>query len=245
VNPLQSLLRADMTVQLRGFRSWILTIALPLLLLIVTSKGANSAARLGGADVPMQLALTVGLVSTGVIGYSLAIARDRDKGVLQRLRVTPAPTWTIMSSRCMVQIVAVLLMSVVVLVVAHFIDKVTLSPVGYVLTVIVTLLGSAMFLSIGQAIAALIPSADTLNAAGRLLYVPLIVLSVFGQSDVLGTAVELISRWSPGGCLEKLFSAVMGASAWTGETWLALLVSVGYTVLFGTIGIRWFRWTGR
>jgi len=107
------------------------------------------------------------------------------------------------------------------------------------------LLGSAVFLSIGQAIVGLIASADTLNAAGRLLYVPLIGLSLFGQSDRVGATLEMVSRWSPGGCLETLLSVAMGASAWNGQSWGALFASVGYTVVFAVIGIRWFRWVSR
>jgi ABC-2 type transport system permease protein len=245
LNPLKVLLRADVTVQLRSYRSLFLSFALPLIVLLVTSTGGKRTAKLGGPYVVVQLALTVGLVSIGAIGYAMSVARDRDQGVLQRLRVTPAPTWTIMGSRWVVQIAAVLVMSVVVLIAAAVIDSVTLSAAGYVMTIIVALLGSAVFLSIGQAIVGLIPSADTLNAAGRLLYLPLVGLSLFGRSDVLGAGFELVSRWSPGGCLETLLSAAMGASPWTGETWGALLVSAAYTAVFAGIGIRWFRWIGR
>ena len=238
---LRVLLRADTTAQMRTSLSLVLTFALPLILLVATGLGKNSAA-LGGTEFRISLALTVGLVSIGTVGYSLAIARDRDTGVFQRLRVTPAPTWTIMVSRWIVQLGAVLVMAIVVLVVAALFVGVTLPPQDYLFTVLVALLGSAVFLSIGQAIVGLIASADTLNAAGRLLYVPLIGLSLFGDTDRLGTTVELVSRWSPGGCLETLLSAAMGATPWSGQLWGALFASLGYTVVFAVIGIRWFRW---
>lgn len=238
---LKVLLRADGTAQVRTPYSLLLTFALPLILLVATGLGKNSAV-LGGPAFRISLALTVGLVSIGTVGYSLAIARDRDTGVFQRLRVTPAPTWTIMVSRWIVQLGAVLIMAIVVLVIAAVFLGLTFSAQDYLFTVLVALLGSAVFLSIGQAIVGLIASADTLNAAGRLLYVPLIGLSLFGNTDRLGTTVEMVSRWSPGGCLETLLSAAMGATAWSGQSWGALLASVGYTVLFAVIGIRWFRW---
>lgn len=241
---LQVLLRADSTAQVRTRLSLVITFALPLILLVATGLGKNSAA-LGGPEFRISLALTVGLVSIGTVGYSLATARDRDSGVFQRLRVTPTRTWTIMVSRWIVQLGAVLAMSIVVLVVAALFLGITLPPQDYLFTVMVALLGSAVFLSIGQAIVGLIASADTLNAAGRLLYVPLIALSLFGNSDRLGTTVEMVSRWSPGGCLETMLSAAMGATAWNGQCWEALLASVGYTVVFGVIGIRWFRWVSR
>jgi ABC-2 type transport system permease protein len=245
LNPLKVLLRADITTQLRSYRSLFLSFALPILVLIVTSSGGKRAAKLGGADVVVQLALTVGLVSICTIGFSTLVARDRDRGIFQRLRVTPAPAWTIMGSRWIVQVMAVLVMSIVVLIAGAAIVGVGLSAGGYVATVVVALLGSAVFLSIGQAIVGLIPNADTLNAAGRLLYIPLIGLSLFGQSDVLGTPFELVSRWSPGGCLETLLSSAMGATSWTGQTWGAVLASAAYVVVFAGVGIRWFRWTGR
>lgn len=238
---LQALLRADGAAQVRSYRSLVLTLILPLILLVATGLGKRSNA-LGGPEFRISLALTVGLVSVGTVGYSLAVARDRDAGVFQRLRVTPAPTWTIMGSRWIVQLGAILLMTIVVLVVAALFVGVTLPAQDYLFTVLVALLGSAVFLSVGQAIVGLIPSADTLNAAGRLLYVPLIGLSLFGDTDRLGTTVELVSRWSPGGCLETMLSAAMGATAWSGQTWGALFASVGYTVVFAGLGIRWFRW---
>lgn len=238
------LLRADGTAQVRTPLAVVITFALPLILLIATGLGKNGAV-LGGPEFRISLALTVGLVSIGTIGYSLAIARDRDIGVFQRLRVTPAPTWTIMVSRWIVQLVAVLVMTIVVLVVAALFVGITLAPQDYLFTVVVALLGSAVFLSIGQAIVGLIASAETLNAAGRLLYVPLIGLSIFGNTDRLGTTVEQVSRWSPGGCLETMLSAAMGATAWDGQCWGALFASAGYTVVFAVIGIRWFRWVSR
>ena len=245
VGPLRSLLRADVTVQMRSYRALFLSFALPLIVLFVTGTGGKRTAKLGGTFVVIQLALTVGLVSIGAIGYALSVARDRDRGILQRLRVTPAPTWTIMGSRWIIQVAAVVVMAIIVLVVGGIVESVTLAAGRYVATVIVAMLGSAVFLSIGQAIAGLIPSADTLNAVGRLLYIPLIGLSLFGQSDVLGTPVELISRWSPGGCVETLLSAAMGASSWSGQAWGALLACVAYIAVFATLGIRWFRWAGR
>jgi len=241
---LKVLLRADVTAQVRAPLSLVFTLALPLILLVTTGLGKNSTV-LVGPGFRISLALTVGLVSIGTVGYSLSIARDRDIGVFQRLRVTPTPTWAIMVSRWIVQLGAVLVMDIVVLLVAAVFLGMTLSPQAYVFTILVTLLGSAVFLSIGQAIVGLIASADTLQAAGRLLYVPLIALSLFGNTDRFGTAVQMVSRWSPGGCLETLLSAAMGASASSDQTWGALFASLGYTVVFAVIGIRWFRWVSR
>ena len=51
------------------------------------------------------------------MGYTNAIARDRDKGVFQRLRVAPLPTWAIMGSRLSVQLLLILCSTIAVFVV--------------------------------------------------------------------------------------------------------------------------------
>ena len=241
---LQVLLRADTAVQLRNKRSLVLSLFLPLAMMFALFS-AKRAKVLGDPRLLIAECVTVGIVTLAVIGYSTAVARDREQGVFQRLRVTPAPTWTILCSRFVVQVAAVLVMAVAVLVAAYAVEHVALDLVGYLLTLAVVVLGAVVFLSIGQAIVGLIPSAETLNAIGRFILIPLIGLSLFGHTDVLGTTFEYISRWSPGGAFSSLLAGAMNPSLWSGETWGALVVSLGYSALFGGVGIRWFRWTAR
>jgi ABC-2 type transport system permease protein len=58
-------------------------------------------------------AITLGIASIAILGYTATVARDRELGVFQRLRVTPAPTWAIMVSRLAIQILSMLVMAVV------------------------------------------------------------------------------------------------------------------------------------
>ena len=74
------------------------------------------------------LAITYGLLSTSLLGYAITIARDREKGVFQRLRVTPAPTWTIMTSRLAMQAIANLIIAIVVVIVGTRIHHISPSP---------------------------------------------------------------------------------------------------------------------
>src|SRR5882724_9773484 len=87
---LKSLLRADFTTQWRNRRSFILVLLVPVIILI-SWKGVID--KLGGAFA-LSTCITIGLVAIGLMGYCNSIARDRDKGVFQRLRVAPIPSWT-------------------------------------------------------------------------------------------------------------------------------------------------------
>src|SRR5438309_8161526 len=241
---LRALLQADLTVQLRNGRALTLTFRLPLVLLYGLSAGKRRA-QLGGPIVDVALALTLGIASIAILGYTASVARDRELGVFQRLRVTPAPTWTIMVSRLAVQILSMLVMTVVVLVAAAVVEKVTLDPAAYLLTLAIVIVSSAVFLGVGQALVGLIKSVDTVNAVGRLSFLPLVALGLFGHSDIFGTTFETISRWSPGGAVATLLAGAMQTAAWSTDTWGAFLASVLYAVVFAGVGIRWFQWSTR
>src|SRR5579864_6617336 len=159
---LRALLRADVTVQSRNGRALLLTFFPPLAVLYGLST-AKRGAQLGGPIVTVAFALTLGIALIAILGYTASVARDRELGVFQRLRVTPAPTWTIMVSRLVVQIVSMLAMAVVVLVAAAVLENLTLDPVAYLLTLLMVIVSSAVFLGVGQALVGLIKSPDTVN----------------------------------------------------------------------------------
>ncbi len=239
---LKALLRADFTAQLRNGRALIVNFVVPVVLLyaLFTNKRGS---QLGNANSRIAIVLMVGMITLAIAIYSVTIARDRERGVFQRLRTTPAPSWTIMASRLAVQEVAILLLGVVVLIAARILEGISLSPGAYGLTLVVLLLSSATFLGIGQALVGLVKSADAVIAVAPLTAVPLLALGLLGHSTALGDTVETIARWSPGGVVASLLSGAMEPSSWTSDTWWALLASVAYSVLFAGIGIRWFRWS--
>jgi ABC-2 type transport system permease protein len=241
---LTSLLRADFTVLVKNKRALIISIALPLILLITTNS-AKGTDRLGGALFVIGLCTAYGLAATSILGYALTVARDREKGVFQRLRVTPAPTWAIMSSRLAVQVVANLLIALVVLIIGSGLHHVTFSVGQYLLFLLISILGGAVFLAIGQSMVGLLKSADTVNAGARIVFVLLIFLGLFGQSGVLGSTWESISQWSPVGVVMTLFAGVLDLSAWGVRESLCIVACFGYTVFFAAIGIRWFQWEAR
>jgi ABC-2 type transport system permease protein len=245
-----SLFRADFTVLLRSVRMIALNLALPIIVLIIFSlhsgQGNGSAAAgltAGGFDI--GLALTYGLMSSSLIGYSITVARDRDAGVFQRLRVTPAPTWAIMASRVLVQLVVNLIMTVIVIVLGAILFKTTFSFGQYLLVAGVALLGGIMFLAIGQAVVGLVRSATAVNAVGRVLYVILLLLGLLGSSGLLGDTVKSIADWTPVGAMINLFESALSLAAWGSDQTTAIIAIAIYIVVGAFIGIRWFRWDSR
>lgn len=241
---MSSLLRADSIVLFNSKTSVILSVFLPIVIVVISSFG-KSQSRLGGAALIMGLALTIGLLTSCLLGYSITLAHDRESGVLQRLRVTPAPGWMIMTSRLVVQVATNLVSSVVVVIVGSALHHLSLTLGQYLLVLVVAVLGAAMFLALGQALVGLVRTSTAVNATGRLLMVVLILLGLLGGTGILGDTMKIVADWSPVGALMILFSDVMGNVPWSGQDSYALLACVGYIVVFAYLGIRWFRWESR
>jgi ABC-2 type transport system permease protein len=237
-----SLLRADFTTQWRNRRAVVLSLLVPVIIL-ATWKGL--AATVGGPFV-LSNSIAIGLIATGLMGYSNSVARDRDKGIFQRLRVAPVTSWTIMASRLIVQLVMIIMITTIVFIGGSKFDNVTLSPSGYMLTYITAIVGGAVYLSLGQMIVGLITNPETVSATTRLVYFVFIMSGMLGELYIalnkVGTEIRDIIGWSPYGTVKTILAVGMDPAKWNNEATMALLVTVLYAIVFTTIGIKKFTW---
>jgi ABC-2 type transport system permease protein len=237
---LTALLRADFTAQWRNRRSVVLILLIPVIILISWQGLVD---KLGGAFV-LSNCITIGLNAIGLMGYSTSIARDRDKGIFQRLRVAPLTAWPIMTSRLTVQLAMISLVTTAVFVAGFFVDHISLSPAGYALGFAMAFVGGALYLGLGQAIVGLIKNAETVNAVTRLVYFVFIMVGMFAELGALKPLAEAV-RWSPYGTVKHILSAGMQPATWSRHSTEALLVSIGYALVFSALGIKWFRWSSK
>ena len=233
-----SLLRADFTTQWRNRRAVVLTLIVPCIILL-SWKGLIN--RVGGPFV-LANAITIGLFASGLMGYSNTVARDRDKGIFQRLRVAPIPPWTIIASRLLVQLAMIIVVTTVVFVIGKDFDGIGLTPAAYTLTYFTAIIGGSVSLSLGQMIVGYIKNPETVNSTTRLVYIAFIIVGMFGELNQLGDVVDHAVHWSPYGTVKTILSTGMTPDAWNSDTTTALLATIGYTNVFTTLGIKWFKW---
>ena len=236
-----SLLRADLTTQWRNRRSFVLVLLVPVIILISWQSIIDKM----GAAFALSTCITIGLVAIGLMGYSNSIARDRDKGIFQRLRVAPLPLWCIMASRLTVQLMMIILLTVIVFVAGYYIDHVSISPAGYALTFLTALIGGAVYLGLGQVIVGLIQNPETVNSTSRLIYFVFIMVGMFGEFGLLGDQIKQLAVWSPYGTVKRIISAGMEPDKWNAQMSLALLITFGYAALFSAVGIKKFKWNSK
>jgi len=236
---LKSLLRADFTTQWRNRRSVALTLIVPIIIL-VSWKGLIS------GPFVLSNSITIGLIAIGLMGYSNSIARDRDKGVFQRLRVAPVPSWSIMASRLLVQLAMILLVTTAVFIIGAKVNGVTLTPAGYAVTYLTAILSGMLYLSLGQVIVGRIQNPETVNSTSRLAYFVFLMVGMFGEIYMNMHKIDPMLRnviiYSPYGTVKTLLAASMEPSKWNSDTNMALLVTIGYTIVCTVLGIKWFKW---
>jgi ABC-2 type transport system permease protein len=236
---LAALLRADFITQWRNRRSMILILLIPVIILL---SWAPLVPVFGGAFV-LSNSITIGLTAIGLMGYSNSIARDRDKGIFQRLRVAPLQPWSIMASRLAVQLAMILSLTATVFIAGARFAQIVLPVNGYLLGFVMAFMGGTVYLGLGQAIVGLIKNVETVNAVTRLVYFVFIMVGMFAEMGKLGESMGNIVRWSPYGTVKNLLATAMEPGNWNRQTTEELLVTVGYAVFFSGLGIRWFRWS--
>jgi len=239
---LKTLLRADFTTQWRNRRAVILTLVVPVIILMTWKPLIEKT----GAPFVLSNSIVLGLIATGLMGYSNSIARDRDKGIFQRLRVAPIPSWSIMASRILVQLAMIIILTTAVFVIGNSFDKITLSPAGYIVTYFTAIIGGVLYLSLGQMIVGRIKNPETVNATVRLVYFLFIIGGMLGEllvvSDPKYKIVGQIVIWSPYGTARTILAAGMEPSKWNNDASMALLVTIGYAAICTILGIKWFKW---
>jgi ABC-2 type transport system permease protein len=235
---LVSLLRADFMTLWRNRRSVVLTLVVPVIILI---SWKDLISRMG-APFAISNCITIGLIATGLMGYSNSIARDRDRGIFQRLRVAPLTLTSIMISRLLVQLFMILLVTLIVFIAGYYFDQISMPLSSYLLTFIAALFGGALYLGLGQAIVGFVKNPETVSSTTRLVYFAFIMIGMFGSFGVLGKQIGDLVQWSPYGTVATILSSSLTPSTWGAHSTACLLVTIGYTLVFGGMGIRWFKW---
>lgn len=235
-----ALLKADFTTLWRNRRASIMVLLVPMII-VIAWKGL--VAKTGGAFV-LANAITLGLIAIGLMGYANSIARDRDRGVFQRLRVSPLPLWSIMVSRLLVQLTLILILTIVVFIAGYQFDQIKMSIGGYLITLFASIVGGAVYLSLGQAIVGRVQNPETVNSTVRLVYFAFIMVGMFGETGLV-PEIRTLADWSPYGTVSNIIISSLEPSEWNNHTTMALLLTVGYTIVFAVLGIKWFKWSNK
>jgi ABC-2 type transport system permease protein len=106
------------------------------------------------------------------------------------------------------------------------------------------ILGGAVSLSLGQLVVGYIKNPETVNSTTRLIYLLLILTGMLGEIYLtqLGPQWADLVKLSPYGVVKTVTASGMEPGTWDNQATTALLLTIGYTLVFTFLGIKWFRW---
>ena len=221
------------------------SIGLPVVLMIIfgevptLNRPASELGGLTGFDTYVPVIMVLGLTMLALLGLPGPLVSYRELGILRRLSTTPVPPSWLLAAQVVVQLgiaLAGLLIVNVVSVVA-FGAPVPASPAGLALSCLLAIGG---LFALGLLIAAVAPTANSVNAIGRLALIPLLFFAGLWLPRALMPNVLLdVSNYTPlGAAVEAIQDSIRSGFPPAAP----LLVLAAYTLVFAFLARRLFRW---
>jgi len=187
--------------------------------------------------------LSWGVATSAVFGAALTLVNWRKTQLLRRLRLSPAPVWTVVAARIGVSPLVAVVQAAV------FIGVALTPPFGLQLTgqwylaLPLLLVGTVAFLSIGLLVGSIGKTVEAAQAMANFVVLPMAFLSgTFFDISAAPAWLQTVSkilplRWMNDGMLVLLVRG-KGVEA----LWLPLAVMAGFALVVGGIATRIFRW---
>jgi ABC-2 type transport system permease protein len=221
------------------------SIGLPVILMIIFGEIPSSkqvVSTLGGLslfDVYLPIIMVLGLTMLTLLGLPGPLVSYRELGVLRRLSTTPVPPSWLLAAQVVVQFGVALtsLLIVNVVSVTAFGAADPKSPAGLALSLLLAIAG---LFALGLLIAAVAPTAGSVNAISRLALIPLMFFAgLWLPRALMPHILQVISDYSPLGAAVEAIQDSMQTGFPPARP---LLVLVAYAVISALAARRFFRW---
>jgi len=175
------------------------------------------------------------------IAFSLpnTLVRDREIGWLRRVSTTPLHPAMLLAAQLVIDLVLAAAAILIIIGGGALVFGASLH-VQILPFVVSLLLAIAEIFALGLMLVALVPTQSVVSVVGGGVVLVLMFLSgLWVQPAQVGDPLATIMYYSPSGAAARaLLDAVFNGS----PSYAALLTMAVYTVLFGFIAIRYFRW---
>jgi ABC-2 type transport system permease protein len=190
--------------------------------------------------------LSCGVATSAAFGAALTLVAWRKWQVLRRLRLSPAPVWTIVGARVGVSLLVTLMQAVLFLGVA-LLPAFGLELSGrWWLALPILLCGTCSFLAVGLLVGALAKTEESASAMANFVVLPMAFLSgIFFDLSAAPAWMRAASKVLPLGWMNDGIADVLVRDAGIGAVWLPCLLLPGFAVAVGAAATRFFRWEPR
>lgn len=242
---LTKLTEVEFKLFLREPTAFFFTLIFPIILLVVFGSAFGNQPlpnNLKVIDYQIPGLIAMVIASVGLMGISIVMAEYRETGIFKRLKTTPLSPSFILISQVIVNFIVISISSLLLLGVASLIFKIKFL-VNILNFLIAFSLSFITFFSLGFMLSGLFRTARSVQAAGMILFFPMLFLS--------GAAMPIENI--PNKILQKLaeINPLTYVVDILTETWLGgnlnehltpFIILIIITILFIFISIKTFRW---
>ncbi len=187
--------------------------------------------------------LSWGVATSAAFGAALNIVSWRKKQLLRRVRLSPAPVWTVVAARVGVSLVVALVQAVV------FVAVALTPPFGlelaaqWWLALPVLVCGTLAFLSIGLLVGSVAKTEEAASAMSNFIVLPMAFLSgTFFDISQAPAWLESVSLLLPLRHMNDAMLDVLGRGQGVGAIVVPCLILLGFALVLTAIATRVFRW---
>jgi ABC-2 type transport system permease protein len=244
-SPLAQLTRVELVLFLREKVGPVWGVGFPLLLLVIFGAIPSFRKVLPGSggltvlDSYLPVLVVISLALLCLIALPLTIVNYRERGVLRRLRTTPAGPMRVLGAQLIVNFGMAIVTLAVLEIVARLAYGVPFPAQfgGWIITVVFT---SAALLGMGLFVAAVGPTARASAAIGNLVFYPMMFFGgLWLPIPEMPALLQHIAHATPlGAAWEAFQQSALGH--WPPA--LALCAMAAWAVAFGAAAVRFFRW---
>ena len=207
---------------------------------IITTRGQG----FKGFLVPGVAAMAI--MQTGLFSVTFTLIRFKVQGVLRRLNATPIGASHFIIGQLITRVIVVLVQTYILIFVGILVLGVTIgskNPFAWLEIAIVSLIGGAVFLSIGLAISGWAKTEDTAAPITNLISMPMMFLSgVFFPLSVMPSWVANFAKFLPLTFLADSLRAIAVGGATITDLGYQMLGLFIWLLVGLTLAVKLFKW---
>lgn len=240
---MSALIRTEIRLALREPVTLVVTLAFPLLLLVVLlavfgNQPDEAFGGVGGTDFYVPAYAAAVIAATGLIAVPVHLAAYAEQGVLRRFDASGVSRWLVLAAQVVVALVVVGVGSVSMVAVGLAAYDLSV-PVDVAGVAVAFVVATVAFTALGVLLAALLPSVRAVQASGLFAFFGMFFIAGGGPPrallpDWLGT----VGDWLP---LSYAVEAVRDPWVGAGWSWPALALLVVVLVLGAIASVRLAR----
>ncbi|HWE68402.1 MAG TPA: ABC transporter permease [Acidimicrobiales bacterium] len=221
-----------------------------IFLVLLSAISGHSKAGSGYGDALLRQYYLASFMAYGVMSACFTVLAQtlvnrREMGLLKRLRLSPVPTWSLLSAIFLSTMIVALLQVGILLIVgaAGFGDYMPGHALAFILTIVV---GMLCFTALGVGVSTLVPNADAAGPMISIVFFLLLAFSGLYFTITPGSTLANVSGYFPVrhliNALEAPFNLPPGANPWA---WHDLLVMAIWGVVGVALALRRWQWAPR